>query len=175
MRNILLWVAGIAGLLFVNFEIVQKEQLISEGEIVLLELAPVDPRSLMQGDYMALRYRLADNTGAIKDLPQDGFLVVALDPNRVAIFKRIYDKKSELAPDEKLLRYRVRTPMSNSWMWPREQMVKIGSNAFFFQEGTANKYSTARYGEFRVNKNGEHLLVALRDKDFKQLGKKAFE
>ncbi|MFX7329222.1 GDYXXLXY domain-containing protein, partial [Acinetobacter baumannii] len=34
----------------------QKEMLLKEGQLVLLPLAPVDPRSLMQGDYMALRY-----------------------------------------------------------------------------------------------------------------------
>jgi uncharacterized membrane-anchored protein len=174
MRNILLWVGGLAALIFVNFQIVQKEELISNGDKVLLELAPVDPRSLMQGDYMALRYRLANEVGNIKDLPQDGFLVVTLDQNQVAKFKRIHDEKINLAGDEKLLRYRVRTPMTHSWMWPREQTVKIGSNAFFFQEGTAQQYSTARYGEFRVTKNGEHLLIALQDKDFKSLGKKAF-
>lgn len=174
MRNILLWVAGLAALIFVNFEIMQKEQLIDEGEKVLVELAPVDPRSLMQGDYMALRYRLANDLGDAKNIPSDGFLIITLDQNHVAKFKRIHDEKTNLAADEKLLRYRVRVPMSSSWMWPREQTVKIGSNAFFFQEGTAEQYTSARYGEFRVKKNGDHLLVALHDKDFKQLGKKAF-
>lgn len=36
-----------------NGAIWQKEQLISTGRPIFLELAPVDPRSLMQGDYMA--------------------------------------------------------------------------------------------------------------------------
>src|SRR5690606_6091689 len=29
------------------------------GQVVVLSLAPVDPRSLMQGDYMALRFAVA--------------------------------------------------------------------------------------------------------------------
>ncbi|XOT97907.1 GDYXXLXY domain-containing protein, partial [Alcaligenes pakistanensis] len=29
------------------------------GQTVLLELAPVDPRSLMQGDYMSLNFALS--------------------------------------------------------------------------------------------------------------------
>src|SRR5690554_3642735 len=32
------------------------ERTLRDGQLVLLELAPVDPRSLMQGDYMALRF-----------------------------------------------------------------------------------------------------------------------
>jgi uncharacterized membrane-anchored protein len=33
-----------------NYGIFQKEEIKANGEIVLLELAPVDPRSLIQGD-----------------------------------------------------------------------------------------------------------------------------
>ena len=43
-------------LLFFAFSVVQKETLIGKGTEVLLRLAPVDPRSMMQGDYMALNY-----------------------------------------------------------------------------------------------------------------------
>src|SRR5690554_4287550 len=32
------------------------ERTLRDGQLVLLELAPADPRSLMQGDYMALRF-----------------------------------------------------------------------------------------------------------------------
>ena len=54
-----LLVLGIA-----NFAIWQKEDVLANGRTILLELAPVDPRSLMQGDYMALRFRLAADVGA---------------------------------------------------------------------------------------------------------------
>ena len=39
-----------------NGSIWQREQLLGSGRVVILELAPVDPRSLMQGDYMALTF-----------------------------------------------------------------------------------------------------------------------
>ena len=41
---------------YLNWSIYQKEQTLRDGQLVLFELAPVDPRSLMQGDYMSLRY-----------------------------------------------------------------------------------------------------------------------
>ena len=55
---------GILILCIINVLVYQKEQHLSNGEVVLLELAPVDPRSLMQGDYMRLRFALA---GTIRD------------------------------------------------------------------------------------------------------------
>ena len=42
----------------VNYAVWQRERLLAEGQVVLLELAPVDPRSLMQGDFMRLNFRL---------------------------------------------------------------------------------------------------------------------
>jgi uncharacterized membrane-anchored protein len=47
-------------LALVNWSIFGKEKQLAEGKIVYLDLAPVDPRSLMQGDYMALRFQLAN-------------------------------------------------------------------------------------------------------------------
>ena len=40
---------------YFNWSVYQKEQTLKEGQLVLLQLAPVDPRSLMQGDYMRLK------------------------------------------------------------------------------------------------------------------------
>jgi len=52
-----------------NFSIVGKEQHLKQGDTVYLKLAPVDPRSLMQGDYMALRFDAADQLS--KNLPRE--------------------------------------------------------------------------------------------------------
>ncbi|QNP47586.1 GDYXXLXY domain-containing protein [Diaphorobacter aerolatus] len=42
----------------VNWDVRGKEQVITAGQPVLVRLVPVDPRSLMQGDYMALNFSL---------------------------------------------------------------------------------------------------------------------
>jgi len=59
MRRISSWLV-IAGLILVlgvaNYDIWQKQQIVENGQQVLLKLRPVDPRSLMQGDFMRLRY-----------------------------------------------------------------------------------------------------------------------
>ncbi|MGL5293385.1 MAG: GDYXXLXY domain-containing protein, partial [Aeromonas sp.] len=47
-------ITGLAILVAINIAVWHHERALSQGEVVLLELAPVDPRSLMQGDYMRL-------------------------------------------------------------------------------------------------------------------------
>ena len=59
----------------VNKSIIDKEQIKTNGEIVFVDLTPRDPRSIMQGDYMALRFRLADEIDAtIQNVDQSIFL-----------------------------------------------------------------------------------------------------
>ena len=58
--NIVVLLTGMTIIFLVNFAIWQKQTHLDKGEEIFLELAPVDPRSLMQGDYMALRFELSD-------------------------------------------------------------------------------------------------------------------
>ncbi|WP_067867546.1 GDYXXLXY domain-containing protein [Neptuniibacter marinus] len=144
----------------ININIYQKESLIREGQSVLLELAPVDPRSLMQGDYMRLRYRMSQTIQyAIGDKESvDGFAIVQLDQHSVAQFITL-NPDAELSPQQHKLHYRI-----------RDGVLKFATNAFFFQEGSAKIYEKAKYGEFKVSGNGEMLLVGLRDKQYVLLG-----
>jgi uncharacterized membrane-anchored protein len=136
-------------------QVIRKEQVLAHGTSVLLELAPVDPRSLMQGDYMVLDYavsreaRLASDTGSG---PREGRLVLRLDENGVGRFVRHDVPGTPLAPGELLLRYKV-----------RQGRVRLGAESFFFQEGHADRYAQAKYGELRVAGDGSSVLVGLRD------------
>ena len=173
MRNAvtIAMVVGLLALGLVNASIMQKETLLKDGEVVYLELAPVDPRSLMQGDYMALRFSVGNEIraqlrkqqqelgirGMLKEL-HDGTVVVTLEHSLVGRFARLGDQQA-LGESERLMRFRV-----------RNGRVKFATNAFFFQEGTADLYAVAKYGEFRVASDGELLLTGLRDKELKRLG-----
>ncbi len=64
-------------LAFVNYAVVQKEEMLADGKLILLELAPVDPRSLLQGDYMRLGYKMAEGVRP-DSIPKRGYLVVRL-------------------------------------------------------------------------------------------------
>jgi uncharacterized membrane-anchored protein len=142
-----------AVLLVANVGIWQKEALIAGGQPVFVELAPVDPRSLMQGDYMQLNFRLP------RDLADPGTgmlsgsrprLVARRDARGVAVLQRP-DDGSALAADE--LRIEL-TPKNGRWI--------LVSDAWFFKEGEAERWARARYGEFRVAPDGRALLVGLR-------------
>ena len=140
-----------------------NEKILRDGKVVLLELAPVDPRSLMQGDYMALSYQLArDGRDAFNEntAQKDGFLIVQLDENNVAELKEFADAiPPTLEKNEAAIYFRV-----------RNRELKIATNAFFFQEGTAKIYENARFGEFRVSDKGEPRLMAMLDENLKLLG-----
>ncbi|MET0351671.1 MAG: GDYXXLXY domain-containing protein, partial [Rhizobacter sp.] len=60
LPTVLIFVATVLALAVANVGIARKEALIAHGRTVLVELAPVDPRSLMQGDYMRLNFRLPE-------------------------------------------------------------------------------------------------------------------
>src|SRR5260370_21297786 len=121
MRKAILIAVGVLLLVAVNWSIYTRERLLVDGRVVLLELAPVDPRSLMQGDYMALRFQVANDirSRSASELPVDGYAVVKFDERRVGSFAR-FDDGRPLAADEAKMRYRV-----------RERQVKFATNAYF--------------------------------------------
>ncbi len=158
IRNLALWAVALLALGFVNFLTYQRENLAVNGKVILLELAPVDPRSLIQGDYMRLRYALSEEIADRTDLER-GFVVVRLDANNVAHYVRIHDSLAPLASDEILLPFRQEA-----------FSIGVGPKSFFFQEGHAEYYNKAKYGELRVSESGQILLVGLRGEGFDVLG-----
>jgi uncharacterized membrane-anchored protein len=158
MKKIVFLVSTLLVITVVNFLIVKKEHTLANGRTVLLRLAPVDPRSLMQGDYMILRYAMAREVSK-SQLGDKGCIVVSLDENDVAKFVRVHQDES-LQEGEHLLFYRNRGGL------------RLGAESFLFQEGDADIYSNARYGELKVDESGTSVLVGLRDDDFKPLGGK---
>jgi uncharacterized membrane-anchored protein len=143
----------------VNYSMYAKERIRKEGQVVFLQLAPVDPRSLMQGDYMALRFAIASDLEAARRDKQNRY-----DVNQHSVGVRLDDRGvAQLvaadAPSGLRIRYRI-----------REGRIWIGTNAYFFEEGTAERYSGARFGEFRLDReSGEAVLVGMRDEHLKAL------
>lgn len=145
-------------LVYFNFSISKKEELLKNGKLILIALAPVDPRSLMQGDYMTLRYSLSEDLHS-EILQKRGYCVVKLNKKGVAERQRFQEEKTPLKQDEYLINYTA----SDSWN------VNIGAESFFFQEGHAEKYEKAKYGAVKVDKEGNSLLIGLYNEDLKQI------
>lgn len=146
-------------LLYFNYSVNKKEELLANGQLILLELAPVDPRSLMQGDYMRLRYNISIGLGDDNRIPKRGYCVVTLDSNGKANRVRLQEKLTPLSQGEHLIEY-----TSSDW-W----IINIGAESFFFQEGQAKKYEKAKYGGVKIDKSGNSLLIGLYDEEFKRI------
>jgi uncharacterized membrane-anchored protein len=139
-------------LVYFNHSIVKKEELLKDGQLVLLKLAPVDPRSLMQGDYMTLRYKISEDIHS-ENIPKRGYCVVQLDSSGVANKIRFQKELTPLNEGEYLIEYTS----------PDKWNVNIGAESFFFQEGQAEKYEKAKFGAVKIDKNGNSLLIGLYD------------
>lgn len=153
--------SAITALAVVNAGIWQKERLIAEGRAVFLELAPVDPRSLVQGDYMALNVSIPEDVSRrLAQLPRAGAqrprLVARNDAQGVARLLRLDDGRP-LAAAEFLIEM---TPKDGRWI--------VVTDAWHFREGEAARWAEARYGEFRVDAHGRALLVGLRNESLQQ-------
>lgn len=155
------WLAILTTLLLlagVNYEIAASEALLRNGRQFYLELAPVDPRSLMQGDYMALNYAVANAIREHSGSLEQGWVVLTLDSRGVAGDPRAAFELQNLKPEEVAMRF-----VRDGWR------IRIGSDAYFFEEGQGERYTAARYGVFRSDGSGKVLLTGLVDQDFKPL------
>lgn len=156
MKRAAAWLV-VAGAILVlgaaNKTIWQRQQIVDEGRPVLLELRPVDPRSLIQGDYMALAYAEtvfpvpAERSG----LPRRGSFIVALDADNVAAFARL-DNGGPLAANEARIKYKLIDRFGG---------VRLGAESYFFQEGQANVFADAEYGVLHVDTAGNSVLIGL--------------
>ncbi len=149
-------ILGLAAVLAAaNVVIAQKQAIVERGRLIYLPLGPRDPRSLMQGDYMTLRYdrRLFPPANVLLLAPDRGTVVLDLDAAGRRRFVRL-DDGSALQGSEVRLRYKLRG---------RARDVHYGAGSYFFEEGSAPRFVNARFGMLRVDREGNSVLVGLAD------------
>ncbi len=151
--------------LYFNYAVFQKEKTLESGNLLLFELAPADPRSLMQGDYMQLSYAIVAQQRFLSDsvyqkMAKRGYCVVQKDSLGVAQNPRFQAEKTPHAANEFLVKYKISDYRN----------ISIGAEAYFFQEGQAAKYDSTRYGGIKIDGEGNSILVGLYDRNRKKLG-----
>ncbi|WP_027672358.1 GDYXXLXY domain-containing protein [Rheinheimera baltica] len=137
--------------------IYQFEQTLKTGRLVNIELAPVDPRSIMQGDYMALAFAI--DRELKDDARQYKYAWINVNDKQQARLHNLSNTQPKATPE-----------LAAMLLRQRDGIISIGPNAFFFAEGTAERYEQARYGQFRIDASGKALLTGLLDKDLNLLG-----
>ena len=139
------------------YSIYRKEEILKSCELVLLELVPYDPRSIMQGDYMNLAFAVEEKSLKAKPPAQSGFLVIELDKNKVGQFNRFYNHEP-LKENEKLIRFKFN---------PKEirRSLSLKPNSFFFQEGQGQYFSKAKFAILHYNGHQDYVLIGLADEN----------
>jgi uncharacterized membrane-anchored protein len=160
----LIAVGALAALGAANYDVMKKEQVIAGGQKIYIALAPRDPRSIMQGDYMELNFGFArdieaslnqndgDPIGRRTPTQRTARVVAKLDARGIATVLRVAAEKESLASGEILLPLQYK---KNRWV--------LVTDAFYFPEGMGAPFSKARFGEFRALADGRALLVGLAD------------
>lgn len=159
IARVILVIAGLALALGVaNHSIRVHQKVVDSGQQILLELRPVDPRSLIQGDYMLLRYSTTvfPDEASRNTLSNRGTFIMSTDANGVATFARLDDGRP-LASNEVRLQFK----RSGSFGDPG-----LGAETFNFEEGQAETYADAKYGVLRVDESGMSVLVGLADESY---------
>lgn len=127
-----------------------KARIVAHGRQVLVPLRPADPRSLIQGDYMALAYDLR----LLKDVGSGGGLVaLRLDGDGVMAGGRRIAALGEAAADEVVVR-----------LGAGRRGPRLGPDSFLFQEGTGEKWAQARFAVLRIH-DGALVLNGLADEN----------
>lgn len=157
MRRIAHLLASVGVFAVLGWMVADAEALIRDGELVLVQMAPVDPRSLIQGDYMRLAWAIERQVTIEEPGPQT--VVVGVDARGVATFRRRADA-APLAADERL--FQVHGGAASG--------VTIEPRSYLFQEGRADDFARAKFGIFRVARSGRHLLVGLAREDGTAIG-----
>ncbi len=147
-------------LVYFNWSVFQKEQVLKNGTFVLMKLAPVDPRSLIQGDYMDLRYENA-NFGEDEEIQSEGLMVLQLDSNHIGTRLIRQENFSSYLPETISIKYKK----------AKYGPVHIGAESYFFEEGQADLFSKARYGGLMVDQSGNAILIGLYNENFEEIKK----
>ncbi|OHR67249.1 hypothetical protein HMPREF3291_11075 [Bacillus sp. HMSC76G11] len=144
-------------LAFTGYQSFSNEQALEQGKEVVLELQPLDPRSMLQGDYVQLQYE-AGRFKPADDIKSGTVITVKLKKNSNGIYRptgetaegRAGDVFKKPQADEAYL-----TGKYNGY-----DGLIFGIESFFVEEGTGMELErTAKYAKVIVSDEGNALLV----------------
>jgi len=144
----ILIVGGLFILITLNSLILNKEKEIAKSQEIKVALSPVDPRSLIQGDYMRLRYKVPSQN-YIKDINKGKFLITIDDKGFVLDYQLYKDQM--IKKNQALLNFRRKK-------WGN---IFIGSESYLFEEGKADYYAKATHAIFYLSPTGSTILKGL--------------
>jgi len=145
-RNLWLGIGAVAAVqaAVLGWMIWDRAQLLASGREIVLEVVPVDPRSLFRGDYVTLSYDISRIPApAGEDRLRRGDVVyVTLQKSEGDKWQAARSSTSppaNLSPDQIVLKGRVRYASRATQHAPRQASVRYGIESFFVPEGTGRE------------------------------------
>ena len=135
--------------------IAKHESHLAQGYTIYAKLAPVDPRSLIQGDYMQLGYELGLPSSDDNADKQRATAYVSTDTHGVIVSSAWQADASH----DRALQLK-----DGQWQW------HPATDSFMFAEGLADCYGQAKFAKLSVTEDGQAMLVDLVGEDLGELG-----
>ena len=189
-NTLVLLLTAIISLTYVGTIVVRHERVAASEGTVFLELAPVDPLSLLQGQYMnveflAERQLYEDSTQKIAKLGYN-LAVIQLNERNIGTVREFIPPRPKLSQKQELnstygagefLLFGVRLTPAGGNRKPqngeaRKYKISIDQQQFMFRENSEDLYRDAKYGYFRVAPDGSYQLIDLADEHLKLLSPK---
>ncbi|MDH4619111.1 GDYXXLXY domain-containing protein [Brevibacillus sp. AY1] len=145
-------------LAILGYQVWSSETILAEGTLVKLELQPVDPRSLLQGDYVRLSYTIS-NLGE-HDVAHGEKIRVVLRKQQDDLYgfsgfyelNGVWNKEYQAMPEDVVI---------NGTTLGGER-VEYGIESYFVPEGTGLEVErNARFAFVKVGKKGDAILESL--------------
>lgn len=154
MKKILVVLNLLLLMIAFGYSVVKEERNLKQ-KTFYIKTAPIDPRSLIQGDYMILNYDITESArGEARNL-RKGYIRVRLNNLKVAEFMKVSKEYLPSSDNELSIQF-----------YQNDSTIDIGVNSYLFQEGAGNRFQRAQYAEVIELKNGKLRLKHLLDKDF---------
>ncbi|MBH9967925.1 GDYXXLXY domain-containing protein [[Bacillus] enclensis] len=149
---------------WIGYQVYSNETLLQNGETILLELQPVDPRSLLQGDYVQLNYTISQLERT--SIEGNGPITIVLRKNAQGHheYTGVYSLDGEWNTSYEKKSGDVLLTGKVTGSWDHTTQVTYGIEHFFIPEGTGvdveGKVKTA---VVKVSDKGDGILVRLEE------------
>lgn len=147
--RIAFWAVVAGQLVFLLAFIAYKEVDLRTGTDVVLQTVPVDPRSLLQGDYAILDYEIAQLPSFMQDEPVGQTIYVFLKEGRYIWTAERYDWSPRFAEGKVYIKGRVDRPGH----------LDFGIGTYFVPEGTGHIIEGAQNVKVVVNVDADGSAI----------------
>jgi uncharacterized membrane-anchored protein len=130
--------------------VADRMQILREGREVTLQTQPVDPRDLLRGDYVVLRYDISQvSSGALAGKPsaeRNPAVFVKLAPNASGLYEAVsvHAGPVPVTAPEVLIRGRVSYSCGSGRAFCDRLTIKYGLESYFVPEGEGKTLEQAR-------------------------------